>query len=437
LLLFILFQAQLLTAQSGPMTRAVPQPAWSPAALADRAHEEWTWLRLGGELRSRLEAPTRLSFIQENDDAYLLTRMRLNARVTARPWLKFFGESQDVRAFGKNGPVPATMANRLDLRQAYVELGATEESGWGLRLGRQGLKYGTGRLVWDPDWGNFGQVFDAIRFTLASRRTRVDLFASTVLVPSARSIDRSDPSRMLYGVYGSLRRWGTALQIEPYLFLKSDALCRNELGQTGALDLYTAGLRAFGIWARSVDWEIETAFQSGRLAGHPVNGFGGVWLAGIQTGARPWQPRISATYLYGSGDRNPKDGRKSTFDTLYPSVHMRNGATDRVGWANIRDICLQGDWKIARQWKVIAGGHDFHLVSVRDALYSPSGTPVVRNPQASSTHLGWELFVNADYQITRSVIFGAGCAHLFRGAFLRESNRTGVTQPYVFLTYRF
>lgn len=421
----------LLWAEAGP------GQVWTPAGLAGKAREQWPWLRIGGELRSRVEAPTGLNFAADNDDSYLLTRIRLNTRVSPASWLAFFGEWQDVRGFGKDAPAPGSVLNRLDLRQAYVQVGATEGPGMGIRLGRQALKYGKGRLVWDPDWGNFGQVFDALRWTAAGRAGRVDVFASSVVTPKHRAFDRSDTSNMLYGIYGSVERWGRTARVEPYLLLKSNAAARNELGEAGALDVYTAGFRAFGAWRQALDWESEVAIQAGRVASRPVRAFGGVWMLGVATGRRAWQPRISATYTYGSGDRDSRDGKKSTFDTLYPSVHLRNGATDRVGWANLRDLWLQGDWRISKQWKLSGGGHDFRLVTTQDALYSPSGAALIRNLRATSGRLGWELFASADYQLSGAVILGAGYAHLFRGQFLRESGRCSVTQPYLFLTYRF
>lgn len=384
-----------------------------------------------------MEAPTGLSFLEDNNDAYLMTRLRLKTLVAARPWLKFLGEWQDVQAPGYNRPIPGGTANRLDLRQAYAEIGATEGADWGLRMGRQALRFGKGRLVWDPDWGNFGQTFDAVQFSLAARGNRLDAFAGSVLVPRDKVFDRSDTGNMFYGLYGSLDPWGGALRLEPYLFLKSNARARGELGNIGALDLYTTGVRALGALAGAGDWEVEMAFQSGRLAGRPVRGFGGVWIAGWQTGERAWQPRVAAGYTYASGDSDPRDGRGETFDTLYPAVHLRNGATNRIGWANIHDVLVQADWKLPWKLKLAAGGHDFRLATLQDALYFCSGAPLVRNPRASSHHVGVELFGTADYQLSRTLSMGIGYAHLFRGAFLRESQRGSVTQPYIFLTYRF
>ena len=120
--------------------------------------------RGGGTAVARGE-PTALNFQENRNDADVLTRVRVKTLVTPRAWLRFFGEWQDARAFGYNPPVPGGFTNRMDLRQAYAEDGTAEASGWGLRVGRQALKYDKGRLVWDPDWGKCGRVFDAVRLT--------------------------------------------------------------------------------------------------------------------------------------------------------------------------------------------------------------------------------------------------------------------------------
>jgi hypothetical protein len=424
-------------AQTGESTQRAGWLTRTPAALSQKASERWRWLRVTGELRSRVEAPTALNFQEDRNDAGVLIRTRLNALLAPRPWLRFSGEFQDVRAGGFNPPVAGSIANRFDLRQAYIDLGAVEGRGWSLRVGRQALKYGKGRLVWDPDWGNAGRTFDAVRLTAAGQGARVDLFAASVVVPLDRRFDRSDTSNMLYGVYGTLERWGKLLRLEPYVFVKSNAIARNELGGTGALDLYSAGGRALGVLSETVDWEAEMVFQTGRVAALPVRASGGVWVLGWQTGKRRWQPRISISYTYASGDDQPRDGVKRTFDTLYPTTHMRNGATDRVGWANIHDRLLQSEWKLSPKWKWTAGAHDFRLATTEDALYSSSGAALFRNPRASSGHVGFELFGVSEYALSRTMNLGAGYARLFRGAFLRECGRGGATQPYVFLGYRF
>lgn len=424
-----LFVLATLVAETAPPKAAAP---WTPASLS-----RWSWLKIGGEVRTRMEAPTAQNFLSDSDDSYDLTRVRLNLRVSPTPWLRFYGEIQDIRAFAYDKPLPGSVNDRVDLRQAYVEVGSPEGKGWNLRAGRQALKYGVGRLVWDPDWGSFGQSFDGARLSFASKLGRLDAFAATVIIPKDRVFDRSDTSNMLYGLYGSLDTFGAAFRIEPYLLLKSNAQVRSELGRLAALDVYTSGFRIYGTAWQSLRWESEMAFQTGRFDALPIHAFGGVWSLSAPTGVSPWRPRLTATYTYATGDPNSRDGHKQTFDTLYPTVHLRNGATDRLGWANIHDLLAQAEWKLGRKGRLSTGAHDFQLSTTQDALYSRTGAVIVRNPLATSRHIGYEYFGLLDWQIQTNWTAGLGYAHLFAGRYLKDSHRGGATQPFVFLTYRF
>ena len=47
------------------------------------------WLNIGGELRTRLEGFSGGGFRHDNDDLYMLTRVRLNLGIKPTSWLKF------------------------------------------------------------------------------------------------------------------------------------------------------------------------------------------------------------------------------------------------------------------------------------------------------------------------------------------------------------
>ena len=106
-----LFVLATLVAETAPPKAAAP---WTPASLS-----RWSWLKIGGEVRTRMEAPTAQNFLSDSDDSYDLTRVRLNLRVSPTPWLRFYGEIQDIRAFSYDKPLPGSVNDRVDLRQAY------------------------------------------------------------------------------------------------------------------------------------------------------------------------------------------------------------------------------------------------------------------------------------------------------------------------------
>jgi hypothetical protein len=95
------------------------------------------WLRFGGEFRSRIESEDCISYTTTND-AYLLSRVRVDVTIQPSKWLTVFGEMQDSRIFF-NDHVPGAVPyqNSWDLRQAYVQLGNSTEGWADLIVGRQ------------------------------------------------------------------------------------------------------------------------------------------------------------------------------------------------------------------------------------------------------------------------------------------------------------
>src|SRR5690242_2925163 len=106
-------------AQSAP--KADP-PAASPLDGVNHALPKW--IQFGGQVRLRMEGYTDGGFNPANEDAYLLTRLWLNVKVQATPWLKFYAQSMDSHApWKKSLPAGAPFRDTMDLRQGYVELG--------------------------------------------------------------------------------------------------------------------------------------------------------------------------------------------------------------------------------------------------------------------------------------------------------------------------
>src|SRR5688572_1409875 len=63
----------------------------------------------------------------------------------------------------------------------------------------------------------------------------------------------------------------------------------------------------------------------------------GHWVLGYTLPTVPSKPRLVAEYNYASGDKDPADGQRGTFDQLYPTPHDKYGLADQVGWRNIHN----------------------------------------------------------------------------------------------------
>ncbi|MFB3827114.1 MAG: alginate export family protein [Bryobacteraceae bacterium] len=382
-----------------------------------------SWVQFGGEYRMRVESFQGMAFREANGDTHALNRVRLNLGIRPTDWLKFFVQGQDARIWG-NQRVPSgpPYKDSMDLRQGYLELGDSDKKSFGLRAGRQELVFGEQRLIGHTSWSNTARTFDAVRATVRFAGVRLDAWASSVVVIRDDRFNRPDTGNNFHGLYAS------AAPGEAY------ALWRVAPG----LDFRTYGARRAGKLPGGFDYSVEMAFQAGTAARQDLRAWAGHWLAGYTVRA-PWSPRLIAEYNYASGDRDPGDNRRGTFDSLYPTPHSKYGYTDQVGWRNIHDVHFGLELKPRPRW--LAGGH-FHnwwLASTRDFLYNAPGTPLFRVPDGSAgRHVGEEFAVEAAYSLSKQLQIGAAVGRAIPGEFLkRVTPGHSYTCPYILLNYTF
>lgn len=430
---------------ASPATPAAPVAA-SPSAQsaqpakpvdrqgAARLTDRWPdWLELTAAWRGRTEATRPLPPRGADYDTYYLNRLRVFARARPNPRLAFTFEGQDSHALSyPTQPLPRTVRNRFDVRQGYVELRPADD--WLLRVGRQEFRLTDGRLVASPDWGNTNRTFDLVRGRLARGRGHVELFAGAPVVIEPRRFDESSPTDRFYGVYGGVARVFGRVGLDPYVFVRTVRGVTAETGGRGRLSVVTMGARVAGQVSETVGVAAEWALQRGAVVGDEVEAWAGhtsVWWR--PAGAR-WRPRLTAEYNVASGDRDATDGRRQTFDQLYPTNHNRYGQVDLVGWRNLRHAGVRLDVTPQPALAVSLGLHDLRLWTVRDALYASGGAVVVRHPGAASARIGTETDVGATWTVSRDLSLGAGLGVIWAGDYLRQS--AGVDRVYVpYLTW--
>ena len=383
------------------------------------------WLRFGGEYRARLEGFTNGAFRPDNEDHYLLNRVRLNLRIQPADWIKFVFQAQDSRVFW-NDRVPGAppYKDALDLRMGYVELGDPESRPFSLRAGRQELAFGEQRLVGHTSWNNVGRTFDAVRATLRRPSYRVDAFASSVVNVRDGEFNRPVTGNNFHGLYATSDKLAPRSTVDAYLLWRV----------APRLDFKTLGTRWTGKPGAGFDYGIEMALQAG-----DVRAWAGHWLVGYTFSRAPAKPRLIAEYNYASGDDNPGDNRRRTFDVLYPTPHDKYGMTDQVGWRNIHHVRTGMELKPHAKWTAAASFHTWWLATTRDALYNAVGSPIVRAVDGNAPrHVGEEITFQAVWAASPQISAGAGIGHLFPGGFLKQTTPgKAYTFPYVMLTYAF
>jgi hypothetical protein len=435
--------AQSATGQT-PVARQTPAPgaqATTAAAqppLPNRVNELLpTWLRVRGEFRERADGVKNAGFNYTRDDVYYLSRFRFNVAATGK-YSAATVQLQDARVSQKTvGPLGTPFKAAFDLRQAFVDVG-TLKSPVVARIGRQEFAFGDQRLLGHLNWTNAARTFDAARLTFKSKAAQVDLFDASVVRILDGEFDKSGSGNRLYGAYASSGRVIPKGTVEPYVYFRRDENQRSEVGTIGELQQFTSGVRLVGRLSNPLDYNVEMDIQTGSLSSDDISAWAGHWqLRG--TLADKMAPHITGEYNYASGDANPTDGTRGTFDQLYPTGHDKYGLSDQVGWRNIHDVRVGFDVTPFKATPISINYHAYWLAQNRDALYAASGAALARVATgAASAKVGQELDLQIARPLTPQLAFAAGYSHLFAGPFLKEATPgKSYSGPFLMLTYVF
>ena len=289
-----------------------------------------------GEFRERFEGFSHGGFTPERDDSYFLSRLRINAVVAPSRLFSATVQLQDARVAQKQvGPTTPPFRGPLDLRMAYADVGDAQKGLVSVRAGRQELAFGEQRLIGHLNWTNTARSFDGVRATIRRGAYQVDVFGASVVRVDDDSFDKSGNGNRLGGAYGTLSALVKNAVVEPYFFWRADRGLRTETATTGNLDQKTIGTRFNGRLPGGLDYGVEMAVQDGSLGSDSMSAWAGHWqLRESFTGSL--NVKLVGEFNYASGDSNPTDGARGTFDQLYPTGHDKLGLADQVGWRNIR-----------------------------------------------------------------------------------------------------
>jgi hypothetical protein len=306
-----------------------------------------------------------------------------------------------------------------------------------VRVGRQELVYGEQRLLGHVSWLNTARTFDGVKAMVKGKKISVDAFATSLVRIMDKEFDKSGNGNMFLGAYASTGAVVPKSTLEPFVFFRGDRNIRTETGATGALRVATLGTRWVGRLPAGFDYGIEMAAQTGSVGSDDVRAWGGHWQL-RKTFPVKSKVALTAEYNYGSGDKNPTDGTRGTFDQLYPTPHDKYGLADQFGWKNLHHLRAGFDITPFKGWPVVTNYHTWWLAEARDGLYAASSALFLRAPAgvAVNRHIGQEIDVQLTHTITPQLQVAGGYAHIFTGPFLKQvTPGKSYSFPYVMATY--
>lgn len=398
--------------------------------------KDWT-LRLGGEIRLRMESETNRNFgtRDPSNDTFLLHRYLLHADLDYRQLFRVFIEGVDARVEDRDLPQIPGMENTFDIHQLFTDFRFPgEERPLTLRAGRQEMIYGKERLIGKLDWMNETRRFDGVKLMYNTKPLDLDVFWVKPVVFMSRpysnpwnthinegmnrKIDHWREEQHLYGAYATYKSIPNHIVDLYFLGLNDRGFFVNANNRFGDLDVYTIGSRFAGRTG-GFDYDVEGAGQWGKWDGDEIH----AWMFAADGGYTfkdvPMKPRIGVGFDYASGDDTPGDRSHDTFNQLYPTGHAFLGYMDLVGRQNIISPNVNFTLKPHKDVTLQTYYYHFWLDSDRDALYNAGGLPTRRNMAgAFGGDVGDELDVTVKWQVDAHSAFLVGWSHFWPDNFI-------------------
>jgi len=378
------------------------------------------WLDIGLTHRMRAESLTnnfRKGAPETIEGIAIRTRLRIGA-----DWKMFrvLLEGQNSTDIGESSSATSTLNPSLlgsdRMLQGFLAMKFENVFDTGLRtdlhLGRMTMDFGERRFIARNEFRNTTNTFQGVHWNLAEEKVwRTRAF---IVKPVAETFGVLEPveDTLFWGIQYEDRR-------KPWLFLDVYYFGING-GQT--LDQQrtfgTYGLRYFrSPQVNRLDYEGESAFQKGKLAGLPHFAY----FQHAQVGYTldlPFQPRVIALYDYASGTSDPTSGKSGTFDTLFGARRAELNPSGTFGpffRSNIISPGVHLEMQTSRNTDLMLRWRAWWLAQSKDAwvgsgLQDPTG--------AAGNYLGNTVEIRARWNWNTFLALDAGFSHFFKGSYI-------------------
>lgn len=344
---------------------------------------------------------------------------------------------QDARLWGDTGasltgPGEAQLPSTAPY-EAYLDLHTRTGRRAFLRLGRQRVVWGDGRLIGESDWSFTPRSLDAVRAGLQLGDIDLEVMAALLAAPGAAPPSAAGTRAPTTGTGAQLYGLDGVWHIVPLLQLELTALARIvrdplpvwlTAGDTYVLDARISGDH------RGFRYAVEGAYELGRVATYGDNrDLGALALAAraeLET-ALPGHLTFGARGAYASGDDDPLDasGTQRRFDPILPDEHANHAPMDLYGWSNLIEAGASLRARPLEELSFGAGYTFAALASPEDRWSTARLLPVGAAPGNTSRALGHEIDAGVTLEPWEPVrfelgygvfLFGDGAKAILEGA---------------------
>jgi hypothetical protein len=416
-----------------------------------RENEDWSWLAnpalredyadrikylplgrngwyvtLGGEIREVLEQVVNDNFGKQGyTNRFLLQRYMLHSDWhLGRRYRIFVQLKSGLESYRTGGPRPID-EKKLDVEAAFLEVGTDSGKNWiVLRLGRQELNYGSGRLVSVREGPTVRQSFDGVKVRSKAGAWKIDAFAVRPDLDRPGFFDNiPDPHTEFWGIYATrpLRR---QVSFDSYYLGEDRKVASFERGTATELRHSVAARlwRPVATKESGLDFDYEGAVQFGSFGSDNIR----AWTLASDTGYSltrlPLKPRFSVKADISSGD----DPRSHTLGTFYPVFPLGNYfgviADTGPGPVNFIDVHPRIQATLPKGVTVSTDLVVQWRENLNDGVYAVPGFLLVPSNGSAARFVGYRPGVEARWQVDRHIWVQADYGVFFAGQFLKDAS---------------
>jgi hypothetical protein len=363
---------------------------FDPAKYIHLGDDARKYLSFGLEYRTEYEYYDNwmLGAGPQDHNGYVVIRVMPHLDLHVGAHFRFFSEWEfDYVAGRVSGPRPNIDEDAGDIHQTFVEIGphVSSELGSSLRLGRQEVVLGAGRLFDNNEGPNVKLSFDGARWITQTTHLRLDAF---VLKPVENNTGFFDDH-----LNAQQTVWGSYLTIPMPIIPRGMAdlyyfgfAAKNKTYNSGtATELRNiTGMRAFRPAGKDLDYNWEANYQWGSFGHDSID----AWSVSTETGYTfnqlRFQPRPLLRADVYSGNRSETGNTLGTFNPLFPrGAYFTPKVTPIFGPQNLMDVHPMVQFRLKQNVTGSIAWAWYWRESIHDGVYA-FGSGALMDPANSS-----------------------------------------------------
>ncbi|KQM76318.1 hypothetical protein ASE74_19925 [Pedobacter sp. Leaf216] len=378
------------------------------------------YFSFGGELRAEYGGKINEDWIKSQGyNQSFLQRYSLYTDLNIGTRLRFFAQVNSALENGsKYGPSPVD-EDQLAVQNLFAEYRILKDSTQKLaiRVGRQEINYGSGRLISVREGTTVRQYFTGAKLMYKTPRFTVDAFVLAADEVNFGVFDNhTNHQANLWGAYSNLNIQQGGNFDFYYLGIRRDNAkfeegIEKEIRHTLATRYWKGG--------GGFIYNLEAAYQFGKFGNGNIN----AWTMAIEFGYTfedtKFKPSLNLRNDYISGDKKAGDGKLQTFNPLYPKGGYF-GFNPLIGPSNLIDLHPYLTLKITDKLSAQADVVFNWRYSLNDGIYRPSGNFNTAGSLSNHRFIGTTYLLSADYKFNNNLSFSCGGQYFKVGGFIKD-----------------